>query len=464
MMLLSIKHSYNKLLAKGKGGRILVLCYNKALRNYLEVTFNDIIQSIIVFAQDSIKMMIDSDAPTPKSMMRKPVTGKSEKPRKSVEYHVFTIDGMKVHLENKMRGKMEARAKHTGKPTETMDDFDAVFEQYNCKTLQKTLQKNFGYNAIYIDEAQDVKSTEKKWIERLWSPNKTEKKFWVFGDSDQNLSEFRGVFKDSSLLSDVDPDNIQRLSQVLRSTEDIFNCYHQVWYEKKPLSELSLDTSQDSGFESFVMETNDAENNCDDEKIAAEGNTSESGEEMETNDVEINCDDLKSDTSEEESEESEEESDEVGDQEEHCEKCRLITSRIVGQETEQEDIGLNILCSTLGERLVKLVEDEKIAVEDLAILCVDHTTVKYLKEGLKDCLTGHNNKTIQKNNLQFVEAADFATRCSKIKKKGRKSKQSVQKKYLMIDTVSKFKGLEAEVGNCKNISTFTTQVLFRLSS
>ena len=53
--------------------------------------------------------------------------------------------------------------------------------------------------------------------------------------------------------------------------------------------------------------------------------------------------------------------------------------------------------------------------------------------------------------VQLVTSKDFAEKCTKIRKKGQRKRTSDgntinnQKKYLCVDTVRKFKGLEAEV-------------------
>ena len=100
-------------------------------------------------------------------------------------------------------------------------------------------------------------------------------------------------------------------------------------------------------------------------------------------------------------------------------------------------------------KLLKLVLEEKVAVEDIAILCIDHKLIDFLKINLPQLVTGKEGLTKAINNFVIVNAEDFATKCSKIKQKGRKRRHSsdsgIQKKFLMIDTVRRFKGLEAEV-------------------
>ena len=69
---------------------------------------------------------------------------------------------------------------------------------------------------------------------------------------------------------------------------------------------------------------------------------------------------------------------------------------------------------------------------------------------MKSLLIGRNGLTSRIGNLIIVNAEDFASRCSKILKKGRKRNQygdnvNQQKKCLTIDTVRRFAGLEAQV-------------------
>merc|ERR1712129_288161 len=119
---------------------------------------------------------------------------------------------------------------------------------------------------------------------------------------------------------------------------------------------------------------------------------------------------------------------------------------------EEEDLGFNVLIRTLSKRLNALVNYEGIEVENVAIICTNPNYVKALNaikpEGLQKMLCKKNGLRKQATQLQIVSAEDFATKCAKVRKRGKKGKLSGegnQKKFLMVDTVRRFKGLEAEV-------------------
>ena len=351
-----------------------------------------------------MEMLISSSkSPEPIKATSSPATSPTKSPKsprvlKEVKVNVFTIEGIKEYLENNIKGKVKAREKYTlqpilvGKAKEYEDlDFEAIIKKYSEETPE-AFEKHFTFNAIYIDEAQDIDASEIKWIRKLWAPRGAlGRKLWMFGDSDQNLNKFQGVTV--SLLSTVEEDNIQCLTMVLRPTENIFEKYHKVWYE---------------GGSNHSIGANNDEAQYDSD----EDDNSRTGQ--------------------------------------HCELCGLNTSKVRGQDTEQEDIGKNILCETLAKRLLKLVKDEEVLIENIAIICVNAATVPYLKINLPSWLTGSKEMlTKERANLQFILAEEFATRCSKIKKSGKKRSRSgtvIQKKYMMIDTVRRSKGLQAEVG------------------
>ena len=319
-------------------------------------------------------------------------------------------------------------------------DINAVLEKYST-TYPTAFKKNWGYNAIFIDEAQDIKSTEMEWIEKMWLKHVPGNKLWMFGDADQNVNKFRGVF--SSLINGANQDYIQKLTTVLRPTVNIFNSYHEVWYQSNPPSRMS----QDSGTGSLGMEITssgpealglEASSHMDINEETNEQNDSGHQDVSEEEDVETS-------SSEDEDTETAMES------KEHCDLCKLIAPKLVGQETEivEIDIGPMIICKTLADRLVELVNKEKLKVEDVAILCVNHEMVDFLSNNLIPLLTGNKERlTTKKTDLKVVSAKDFATKCTKIKTRGRKRTNTgniIQKKFLMIDTVRKFKGLQAEV-------------------
>ena len=237
---------------------------------------------------------------------------------------------------------------------------------------------------------------------------------WIFGDSSQNLNKFQGVH--SSLLSTFEEDDIQSLNEELRSTVNIFNKYHKVRYEKEELQNIRM--SVDSGVASASMDLSIQ---------------SEADEVMETDSEDIQSND----------------SDDEDTTSFHCEKCKVVTSRIHGQEVEEETIGYIELPCQILEKLKQLVKDEKVMIEDIAIVCVDHNRKEHLIKTLPDLVCRKDGIVKQKNNLHIIPAEDFATKCSKLRKKGRKRNHSsdsgIQKKFLMIDTVRRFKGLEAEV-------------------
>ena len=109
--------------------------------------------------------------------------------------------------------------------------------------------------------------------------------------------------------------------------------------------------------------------------------------------------------------------------------------------------------SEIVSKLEVLVRTEKIAVEDIAVLYANHRAA----DDLPALLTVKAEGLFKKGNLQIVKAEDIATKCTKLHK-SRKRKLAgeppSQKKYLMVDTVRRFKGLEAQV--------ISTQIFFTL--
>jgi len=241
-----------------------------------------------------------------------------------------------------------------------------------------------------VDEAQDIEKHEYKWIKKLWKKDAKQAKLWVFGDKEQNLNRFLGVT--DSLLSVPEEEDIQTLNQQLRTTLEVFERYHKVKYERKE---------------------------------PEYGDTSES---IATDEEDVS-----------------------GSQDGiHCSLCDMKTSSIRGQEVEEKDLGLNVLPEELAKRIISLVNDHKVRVEDIAILCIDHDRIEFLKNRMTSLLIGKGRLTTSTKNLEIVSAEDFATNCSKLRKKGRKRKSTGEntnqmRKFLMIDTVRRFKGLEAEV-------------------
>ena len=78
------------------------------------------------------------------------------------------------------------------------DDFGEVFSTYQQAVSKGTFTKNFGYDAIFVDEAQDIDSTNEAWITLLWKDSQSQmRKLWIFGDEGQNFTRFRG---NSSIL------------------------------------------------------------------------------------------------------------------------------------------------------------------------------------------------------------------------------------------------------------------------
>ena len=111
----------------------------------------------------------------------------------------------------------------------------------------------------------------------------------------------------------------------------------------------------------------------------------------------------------------------------------------------------------------RAVRDDRVALEDIAVLCVGRSQGDILR--LRDLL--HNELTSKlalvkpHRNLIVVGAEDFASKCTKVRGVGRKRKvkgQIVQKKYLTVDSVRRFAGLEAEV-SFDSSKVFDTELL-----
>ena len=128
----------------------------------------------------------------------------------------------------------------------------------------------------------------------------------------------------------------------------------------------------------------------------------------------------------------------------HCEKCNVKTSNIRGQAVEEKDVDKNYLPEIVSQLRI-LIKTERVAAEDIVILVGDHGEKENLKDDLPRLLIREG--VFSYGTLETAEAEEFAVRCSKIPKRKRKSNgaPAIQKKYLTIDTVRRFKGLEAEV-------------------
>merc|ERR1719350_2371259 len=95
-----------------------------------------------------------------------------------------------------MLGKLEKSAEYTDAKLgqwQNIDEagsFEEIFKAYHEGRNEAGFLKEFGYNAIFIDEAQDIDSSNVKWIRKLWrkdaKPKKCQK-LWIFGDQAQNL-------------------------------------------------------------------------------------------------------------------------------------------------------------------------------------------------------------------------------------------------------------------------------------
>ena len=128
MLINSVMKLYWILIKRRKTGKILVVTYNKALSLYIE---------------DSIDKLMKFQNPQEKIPKRK-------------NYKVFTIDALKKHIEEKMKGMIAARRSYTSNCDETSlddnSDFEDVFKYYENSVKPETLLKNFGYCGIFIDE------------------------------------------------------------------------------------------------------------------------------------------------------------------------------------------------------------------------------------------------------------------------------------------------------------------------
>ena len=231
-------------------------------------------------------------------------------------------------------------------------------------------------------------------------------------------------------------DGIQTLNTQCRTTIDIFERYHDVLYE-------SARTSFDE---------NDNQEEVEEEDESDDSEREDSGINSDSSDSSV-CGEF----------------DGSMHLRLHCERCNMVLSNIRGQKVEEKDVGWNVLHSEIASVLRVLIKAEKVAAEDIALLCASHEEVDRLTKELPRTLTAKDG-VFDYGSLVIVGAEDFAVNCSKLRKSSKRKSdggQPVQKKFLMVDTVRRFKGLEAEV--LFHICTFLRQsqhlqILFRLRS
>ena len=367
MLIFSMKKTYDAMknkIERGKlkdKGKILVLTYNKPMNEFIKDTRNQFISQ-------------SGDNSFPKC-------------------DVFTVDGLMEYMKNRMRGKMIARASHQSNARTISlanNNFTDIFRKYRSLVGQKTFVKEFGYDAIFIDEAQDIPSSHCEWLDAIWTKDRlvkdeldSVKKKWIFGDNRQNLYGFRDVEENLLTAPGVDPNMFETLDRQLRSTEQIFNRYHDIRFGPSR-------TLQEGSFDNV-----------------------------------------------------------------HCNSCNLKTSKIGGTDITEElaNGGINAICDKLVLAVKDLVKDG-VSFMDTAILCVDRykSDIETIKRTLKNALTSGTGAMIkQRGNLDMIDAENFATKCKKVRRRGRKRKADgtvQQKKFLCVDTVRRFKGLEAEVKPC----------------
>ena len=117
---------------------------------------------------------------------------------------VFAVESLKKHLKRKMIGKTNSflNLNSTTSLNEDMD-ISEVFSAYRDSVTSETFHsfENFGYDAIFVDEAQDIPSSDEDWIRELWKDGRRNdlRKLWIFGDEGQNMTGFLG--NNQSLLS-----------------------------------------------------------------------------------------------------------------------------------------------------------------------------------------------------------------------------------------------------------------------
>ena len=295
-----------------------------------------------------------------------------------------------------MIGKANSPLNRKGVRSHKDMDFSEVFSTYYDSVNRKTFLsfENFGYDAIFVDEAQDIPSSDEDWIRKLWKDGRRNdlRKLWIFGDEGQNLRGFLGHHQ-SMLTRKIatDPDGIQNLNKQCRTTLDIYERYHKIRYKQnKDKEEDEKDDGSSDGDES-------------------------SDNELDRRSVRV-----------------------------HCSKCNVSTLNLRGQKVEEKDVESTDIHSEIVSKLVVLVKTEKIAVEDIAVLYANH----WAADDLPALLTVKTKGLFKTGNLHIVKAKDFATKCTKLHK-SRKRKLTgeplSQKKCLVVDTVGSFKGLEAQV-------------------
>ena len=154
------------------------------------------------------------------------------------------------------------------------------------------------------------------------------------------LPESFGFLEIPIKICNIHEDDIQNFIRVLRTTENMFKMYHEVWYEKKSLSRVSVIQESDSIFQPDKN-----------------GNMTETRglivdvESKEDEIIRLNEEDLKSQGSNSSSELDVE----FQETEEHCGLCRLITSKVVGPKPEHEKIDKDELSEKLSNKLVGIV-------------------------------------------------------------------------------------------------------------
>ena len=381
ILTLSFMKTYDVMREKKLCGKLLVLTYNKGVNEFIKDTI--------------VKLTSDSSSSDNSS---------------SPEWSAFTIDGIMEHMKQLMIGKMRARKKYGCDLSALVQDalgkdFEEVLDIYRGTVSENTLLENLGYDAIFIDEAQHIENIHGKWIDQIWTKGsllrrklKKLKKVWIFGDKNQNLYDFRGAEK--NLLTDmpagrlkVNEFSFETLDRLLRGTNEIFERYHVVAFF--PGSESS-DASADEHVSDADMQESP------DERV-------------------------------------------------HCSYCNMKTSGVSGGKVKEKKVLWNAIGDKLAATVQRVVHKDGVSFEDIAILCVgrSQSQISQLRDILHSELTSpHFSLVKQPRNLLVVGAEEFASKCTKVRGRGWKRKnngQIVQKKYLTVDSVRRFAGLEAEV-------------------
>ena len=405
-MLQSIAQNQRDLLKKHKGNKkILVLCQNKA-------------------PQEFIKSCLSQPSSTSLPIEVHTKCG-------LIEYMVMTIIG-------KRRASLKHKLQQFSKPTalerckEELDELElhnsmykngddneryekglSIVENYRKDVTPKTFAE-IQYNSVFIDEGQDFYPRDLELIESLIkksssSSKRSSWKLWIFGDHLQCLYNFKSKDRKqySILHQAIENGECTSMNKIVRSHEKIFEEYH-------PFLHNTFDEDESNS----SCSSSESENDC----------SLDDGKASEVSDnfcpLTLNS---------------------------PCSICKSIPPRVAGSDVitarlkETESLSKMVVSYLID--LLELGDENTLA--DCAILDGRHQSSseldKFKQEFKKELIERGKRTQIRKSNLNLINAEEFAKGSKKLLGK-RKSdaNTSIRKKNLVLDTVRKFKGLEAK--------------------